>query len=386
MTINKIVLITGNFPPETGGISHYLYEIVRHIPGEQVDVVGLPTPGSKTFDTHQGFCVRRLSLPRRWGAASPAFKFLAPFYLAHLLKKRGAGFVLCGQAHHTLMLPAWLNWRFTGTPYGLFSYGQDLLKPQTRRYKRLFNFLLSEARLVFGDSRAATDIAQTLGLPADRLCVLNPSIDPAQLQGRFSAEEVRKRHSLENKRCILTVGRLVERKGHDTVIGALPVILKAIPEAHYLIVGKGPHEAVLRRLVEELHLEVHVTFAGYIPDDELPGYYQACDVFAMISRELPHMGDIEGFGIVYLEANYFGKPVVAGRSGGIPDAVIPGKTGTLVDPADPKETAKAIIELLLDEALARKMGQIGKERVLREFSSAAAAEKMLTELHRKVYQ
>jgi phosphatidylinositol alpha-1,6-mannosyltransferase len=106
----------------------------------------------------------------------------------------------------------------------------------------------------------------------------------------------------------------------------------------------------------------------------------------MISRELPHMGDIEGFGIVYLEANYFGKPVVAGRSGGIPDAVIPGKTGTLVDPADPKETAKAIIELLLDEALARKMGQIGKERVLREFSSAAAAEKMLTELHRKVYQ
>lgn len=386
MIVNKIILITGNFPPEIGGISHYLYEIVRHIPGEQVDVVGLPTPGSDSFDANQRFCVRRLALPRQWSAASPAFKFLAPFYFAQLLKKEGAGLVLCGQAHHTLMLPAWLNWRFTGTPYALFSYGLDLLKPQTRRYKRLFNFLLAEARLVFGDSRAATDIARNLGVPADRLCVLNPSIDPAQLQGQFSAEEVRKRHSLENKRCILTVGRLVERKGHDTVISVLPTILKAIPEAHYLIVGRGPHEAVLRRLVEERHLERYVTFAGNIPDGELPGYYQACDVFAMISRELPHKGDIEGFGIVYLEANYFGKPVVAGRSGGVPDAVIHGKTGLLVDPADPKETAKAIIELLRDEALARNLGQIGKERVLREFSSAAAAEKMLSVLRRKVYQ
>jgi phosphatidylinositol alpha-1,6-mannosyltransferase len=169
----------------------------------------------------------------------------------------------------------------------------------------------------------------------------------------------------------------VERKGHATVIRALPDVLRVIPEAHYLIVGTGPVKEELEKLIIALGLEANVTFTGYVSDIELDSLFQLCELFVMVSREIPEKGDIEGFGIVYLEANLFRRPVIAARTGGVPDAVLHEETGLLVEPNDPRETASAIIHLLKNPGLAQELGDRGHDRVLQEFSSVHLARKAL---------
>ena len=372
-----IVLATSNFPPLSGGISRYLFQIMRFLPSDLVRVIALPTPGWQDFDEKQDFSIRRLRLPPNWSLSNDTNKYLAPFYFKELLRERDAEIVLCGQAYHSLILPSWLIQKLTGKPYGIFTYGLDLLRPQTRRYKWFFNKLLQSANIVFADSHAAASIGQNLGVKQHQIHVVHPTIESKELHSRITANEIRLRHGLDGKKCILSVGRLVERKGFDTVIRALPMILHEVPIAHYLIVGSGPLEDHLKSMVEELGLEEHVTFVGYVSDEELAAYYMASDVFAMISREIPDEGDLEGFGIVYLEANLLGKPVVAGRSGGVVDAVLHEQTGLLVNPICIEEIAQGIIRMLINPELAKMLGENGRERVLSEFNGRVAAKKVL---------
>jgi len=380
MMPDQILFSTANFPPLGGGISHYLYEIVRCLPPDQVQVVGLPTPGWEVFDSQQRFSIRRLGVPARWSPSSPQFKFMPPFYFWRLACERQTRFIMCGQAHHSLLLPAWLLRQIKGTPYGVFTYGLDLLRPQTRAHRGLFSALLRAAQVVFAISQGTANTALGLGVKPERIRVIHPAVNPALLTSKTPPETVRQRHGLQGKKCILTVGRLVERKGFDTVIRALPAILEVIPEAHYLIVGGGPAEAGLKALVADLGLETYVTFAGPKSRDEVADYYLASDLFVMISREIPEKGDVEGFGIVYLEANLLGRPVVAGRSGGVADAVVHEETGLLVDPRDPAGVAAAVVRVLSDSDLAQRLGENGRSRVLSDFSGAAAAQKVLVAL------
>jgi phosphatidylinositol alpha-1,6-mannosyltransferase len=175
---------------------------------------------------------------------------------------------------------------------------------------------------------------------------------------------------------ILTVGRLAERKGHDIVLRALPTVLRKFPETRYLIVGTGPEEQRLRHLAVELGVAEQVVFAGRMPDEDLPDCYAACDVFVMVSREIPAKGDVEGFGIVYLEANAQGKPVVGARSGGVADAVEDGVTGLMVDSTDPENVADAILRLLANKDWAACLGIQGRNRVRTEFSMEVLARRM----------
>jgi phosphatidylinositol alpha-1,6-mannosyltransferase len=244
----------------------------------------------------------------------------------------------------------------------------------------LFSALLRAAQVVFAISQGTANTALGLGVKPERIRVIHPAVNPAQLASKIPPEMVRQRYGLQGKKCILTVGRLVERKGFDTVIRALPAILEVIPEAHYLIVGGGPAEAGLKALVADLGLETYVTFAGPKSHDEVADYYLASDLFVMISREIPGKGDVEGFGIVYLEANLLGRPVVAGRSGGVADAVVHEETGLLVDPRDPAGVAAAVVRVLSDSDLAQRLGENGRSRVLSDFSGAAAAQKVLVAL------
>jgi phosphatidylinositol alpha-1,6-mannosyltransferase len=167
---------------------------------------------------------------------------------------------------------------------------------------------------------------------------------------------------------ILTVGNLVERKGHDMVISALPEVQKVIPDVTYLVVGDGRYRSNLEQLAVTRGVRDRVVFAGQVPEKELPEIYSLCDVFVMPARERLDECDVEGFGLVYLEANACGKPVIGGRSGGIPDAIVDGVTGLLVDPHDPIEIANALIQLLRDRELSTKMGHEGRKRVVRDFT------------------
>jgi phosphatidylinositol alpha-1,6-mannosyltransferase len=176
---------------------------------------------------------------------------------------------------------------------------------------------------------------------------------------------------------LLTLARLIDRKGQDTVIRALPRVLRDVPDLVYVLAGQGSYREALEALARECGVADHVVFAGFVADADVPDVYAAADLYGMLSREGRDTGDIEGFGITYLEASAAGLPVLAGRSGGTADAVEEGVSGLLVDPESVEAVADAIVSLLRDRAKARAMGQAGRLRAERDFSLAARAAKLI---------
>jgi phosphatidylinositol alpha-1,6-mannosyltransferase len=207
-------------------------------------------------------------------------------------------------------------------------------------------------------------ISQSLSASAGKAMVkIAPGIDVDHFAPVDSAA-LRKELSIEDKKVIVSVGRLVHRKGQDHLIEAMPEILKSVPDAHLLMVGKGPYLEHLAKLVAINKLENHVSFIGRIQYEDLPKFICAGDVFAMPSRSRLAGLEVEGLGIVYLEASSCGLPVIAGSSGGAPDAVIDGVTGFVVDGTDNEQIAKAAIELLNDPEKAQQMGTAGRQWII----------------------
>jgi phosphatidyl-myo-inositol dimannoside synthase len=198
---------------------------------------------------------------------------------------------------------------------------------------------------------------------AQKMVKIAPGIDVDHFCPQDSIA-LRKELGLENKRVIVSVGRLVHRKGQDHLIQAMPEILKSVPDAHILMVGQGPYLSHLKQLVEKLDLVDHVSFIGRIQYNQLPQYICAGDIFAMPSRSRFFGLEVEGLGIVYLEASACGLPVIAGSSGGAPDAVVNGVTGFVVDGENDQEIASAAINLLKDINGAKAMGQAGREWII----------------------
>jgi phosphatidylinositol alpha-1,6-mannosyltransferase len=182
------------------------------------------------------------------------------------------------------------------------------------------------------------------------------------------------RLGLSGKRVLLTHGRLDPRKGHDVVIRALPEIVAQHPDVVYLVTGTGESEPVLRELASSLGMGSHAVFAGVVGEEALPEIYSLAEIVLVPSRRVGF--SIEGFGIVCLEAAAAGKPVIAGRSGGLPSAIVDGETGVLVDPESPRAIAGAALALLGDPARARAMGRCGRARVVRHFDRRAFARRI----------
>lgn len=378
---NRILILSSNFPPVEGGIAHFIHQVTAHLPADEVTVVALPTPGHEAFDSGLDFAVKRLSIPRQWKSSSRMFKLISPFYAAAARQYDDARYIVCDRAHHTLLLAARKLARRLGACVATFAHGTDVGRHQSKWYANAYNRLLQSVDVVFANSSVTAELVASTGVARSRIHVLNPPVDPEGYKVRQTPEAFRSRYSLQGRKTILSLGRLVERKGFDTVLRALPEVLREVPEAHYLIAGNGPDRARLEALTAELGLEEHVTFAGFVATEDLPDMFNAADVFAMVSRELEDKGDTEGFGIVYLEANLLGKPVVAGRSGGVVDAVEDGVSGLLVQPHDIHAVSGALIELLRDEARAAQLGEAGRRRVLERFTSAHAAAEFRRLLH-----
>jgi len=181
------------------------------------------------------------------------------------------------------------------------------------------------------------------------------------------ASSLRQSLGLNEKKVIVSVGRLVHRKGQDFLIKSMPQILTAVPDAHLLLIGQGPYRAHLEKLVTQYSLQANVTFIGRIQYNDLPGYICVGDIFAMPSRSRFAGLEVEGLGIVYLEASACGLPVIAGASGGAPDAVIEGVTGFIVDGTSTQQIAQRAIQLLGDEKLRRDMGSAGRVWIEKEW-------------------
>ena len=199
---------------------------------------------------------------------------------------------------------------------------------------------------------------------ATEMVKIAPGIDTAHFIPQPDAMQKRKELGLQDKKIIISVGRLVHRKGQDNLIQAMPAVLKKIPNAHLLLVGEGPYKKHLEKLVMKSSLEQNVTFAGRIMYDRLPSYLSAADLFAMPSRSRFFGLEVEGLGIVYLEASACGIPVVAGNSGGAPDAVLEGVTGLCVDGTNIEQITGAIVEICRDAERASHMGAAGRNWIV----------------------
>ncbi|MFO1432218.1 MAG: glycosyltransferase family 4 protein [Candidatus Competibacteraceae bacterium] len=201
-------------------------------------------------------------------------------------------------------------------------------------------------------------LVNKMGVDPDKIELICNGVDLDRFQPAPKDKVLLERYHLQGKRIILTVGRLVERKGIDMTLRALPRVLAQYPDSHYLIIGKGPYQSTLETLAHTLQVEDHVTFAGAVPNAELVAHYCLCDLFVMPNRELADY-DTEGFGLVFLEANACGKAVIGGRAGGAVEAVRDGENGLLVDGMKPDEIAAAIIRLLGEDTLRQRLEQQG---------------------------
>ena len=211
---------------------------------------------------------------------------------------------------------------------------------------------------------------------AARMVQLPPGVDEETFHPGSGGAAVRARLGLTDRPVVVCVSRLVPRKGQDTLIEAMPRILASVPDAVLLVVGGGPYEADLRRLAVSTGVARSVVFTGAVPWAELPAHYGAGDVFAMPCRTRRGGLDVEGLGIVYLEASATGLPVVAGDSGGAPDAVLDGETGWVVRGGSPEEAADRITALLQDPELRRSMGERGRAWVEEKWRWDLLAERL----------
>jgi phosphatidylinositol alpha-1,6-mannosyltransferase len=254
--------------------------------------------------------------------------------------------------------------RLFGVPYALYLHGGEMAQYLRYRFIRhIVARVIRGARLLVVNSHYTRQSYEAMGIDLPSTAILTIGVDMTRFRPDLDTRGVRARYGLDGTRVLLTVGRLVERKGHDIVIRALTRIRDAVGPVRYLVVGSGPEEDRLRALAADLGCGNEVVFAGRVPDDDLPALYASCDLFVMPSRVLSQRDGVEGFGIVFLEAGAAGKAVVGGRSGGVSEAVIDGVTGCLVDPEDPDALAEVLIALLRDPSKARELGARARERV-----------------------
>ncbi|MFD5774777.1 glycosyltransferase family 4 protein [Streptomyces fungicidicus] len=363
--MHKTLIVTNDFPPRPGGIQAFLHNMALRLDPERLVVYASTWKRSRegveataAFDAEQPFTVVRdrttMLLP------TPA----ATRRAAGLLREHGCTSVWFGAAAPLgLMAPALRRAgaeRIVATTHGHEAGWAQL--PAARQLLRRIGESTDTITYLGEYTRSRIASALTPEAAA-RMVQLPPGVDEKTFHPGSGGEEVRARLGLTDRPVVVCVSRLVPRKGQDTLIRAMPAILAAEPDAVLLIVGGGPYEKDLRRLAAATGVAASVRFTGSVPWSELPAHYGAGDVFAMPCRTRRGGLDVEGLGIVYLEASATGLPVVAGDSGGAPDAVLDGETGWVVPGGSPADTADRVTALLADGELRRRMGQRGREWV-----------------------
>ena len=378
--MHKTLIVTNDFPPRPGGIQAFLHNMALRLDPERLVVHASTwkrgregTRATRAFDAEQPFTVVRarttMLLPTP-GATRTAVR---------LLREHGCTSVWFGAAAPLgLMAPALRKAgaeRLVATTHGHEAGWAQL--PAARQLLRRIGDSTDTITYLGEYTRSRIASALTPGA-ARRMVQLPPGVDEKVFHPGSGGDAVRARLGLSDRPVVVCVSRLVPRKGQDTLILAMPHILAAEPDAVLLIVGGGPYEGELRKLARETGVAGSVRFTGAVPWSELPAHYGAGDVFAMPCRTRRGGLDVEGLGIVYLEASATGLPVVAGDSGGAPDAVLDGETGWVVRGGSVEETADRVTALLGDAELRRRMGERGREWVEEKWRWDLLAQRLRT--------
>jgi phosphatidylinositol alpha-1,6-mannosyltransferase len=360
----KSLLISGTyFPPQTGGISRWMHAIAEGLGPEEVCcLTGVPAENADDESSR----VRVNRLPNLF--AGPRWReALGRAQLALTILPRERPRVVQLGTVYDGSLGLWLR-KWFRLPLVVYAHGNELLLARRDSWPRPRQCLARAARVVAA-SRFTAELAVEAGALPARVTVVHPGCDTEHFRPMKASEAERRRWLGEKwqSRVVLTTGNLVARKGHDVVLRGFSRVKAAIADAVYVIGGDGPYRGELERLVADRGLADSVIFTGRVSDAELPSLYSLAEVFVMPSRERREQADVEGFGIVFVEAGSCGLPVVAGRSGGIPDAIVEGETGLLVEPECEEQVAAALVRILSDHELAARLGRQGRERAVRHF-------------------
>jgi phosphatidyl-myo-inositol dimannoside synthase len=355
----RILAVAQVFPPRHGGSGRWLWELYRRMPAGAVHVAAGEHPAAAAFDSSHGLPTTRLPLDLPgWGVAAPrsAWAFARTLWqIARLHRVVSPDVVHCAKALPEGLL-AWALQRGTGRPYWCFAHGEELTLARTSRELALWTsvVLRGAERLVANSHNTARLLEADWKVPVGRITVLHPGVDTNRFVPGPRDPLARAALGWGDRPVLLTVGSLQKRKGQDTVIRALAAIRARHPDVLYVMAGNGPDRAYLEALVREHDAGGHVQFCVPQDDEELVRLYRQCDLFVLANRQVGW--DFEGFGIVLLEAQACGKPVVAGTSGGTPEAVGAPQAGRLVDCTSPEPLAHAVGDLLASPDLAR-MGE-----------------------------
>lgn len=364
-TESPLLLASVDFPPHTDGVSTISREICGRLArrGREIMALGPKDRDGERFDRLQDYRIFRVP-GYEWGF----FRFFPMlFKMPALVFRHGVKKIFAMNIAYGGIL-SWLLSFVVPLEYLIFAYGYEFEKVKRNPFLRaLYRSIYRRAKGIVTCSDQVKERLIQFGVSREKIETLYPAVDLDRFFPREIPQEFRKRYRLEGRRVLLTVGRLVERKGHDQVLRALPKVITSFPETLYCISGIGPYERRLREIVRELKLEEQVRFLGRLPEGDLPLFYNGSEMVLMPSREIKTGGHLEGFGIVFLEANACGKPVIGGKSGGVREAIRDGETGFLVDPEDSDEIAEKIIFLLTDHEERAQMGKRGLEWVRSNF-------------------
>lgn len=376
-------MITQDFPPETGGIQTYSISHAKNL-AEKCEWFGVVCPNKKnteSIDQNLRFPVFRLK------ARNDLLVFSLLTHLRPILSRYRVEAVFHSQWQTAA---ASLRAKKKGLVSKVFAAAHirellfnpfDSVPVLDRLFIKYRNSVLNQIDHFYPVSDYTAEALTGLGVDSSKITVVINGTDPDQFYPA-DASDIRKRLGLENKKILLTITRLVPRKGIDTVIQAFEKVCREIPDAHYLVIGDGDDKARLEELVKKHELNEMVTFTGRIPYSGLNNYYNAGDIFVMPSRT--QYPDIEGFGIVFLEANSCGLPVIGSDSGGIPSAIKDGQTGYIIPEGDAEALADKIISLFNDPDLSYAIGKKGREWVLQEANWGVVSEKLFEDIRVRI--
>lgn len=371
----RCLVITELFLPTKGGTAVWFDEVYRRLGGKEIHIVTADVEGGVEYDEHHRNTVHRVSLKRYW--------WLRPESLAMYAKLFFTAFKVAvsnrvDAVHTGRVLPEGLVGlavaRLLRKSLVIYAHGEEITTwRQSGKFKTML-FTYRRADKVIANSEFTRNELLNIGVAAENIVLISPGVDVHRFKPGLPIDDLRSGIGVTaDQKLILSVGRLSRRKGFDMVLRAMTELLDQGLDIHYALIGIGEDQHYLKALAEELGVAARVHFLGHVPAEDLPRWYNACDLFAMPNREIN--GDTEGFGMVFLEAAACGKPAVAGMAGGTGSAIEHGTTGLRVDGADMAAVVDALKTFLGDADYAQKVGLTAQERARSGFSWEAVAER-----------
>jgi len=372
---SRLLVISELFLPTKGGTTVWYDAVYRRMGGKDVHIVTAAVPDAEAIDRSHPNSIHRIGLKRIW--------WLKPESLGMYLKMLGKSLSLAlhhrfDAVHGARALPeglvAWIMARLLRKPLVVYCHGEELTTWGRGRKFRSMLWVYRHADANIANSEYTLEEMVRLGVRRETITLIYPGVDTERFRPGLPCDDLRQSIALKaGQKLILSVGRLVRRKGFDQVIRALPELVRQGVDVHYALIGIGDDWDYLAGLAKEFGVSERLHLLGHVSPEDLPRWYNACDVFVMVNREIN--GDTEGFGMVFLEAAACGKPAIAGAAGGTGAAVLDGETGFRVDGTRAEAVASALSAVLGDESLAERLGRTGQARAESKFSWDSVADK-----------